>query len=38
MLLQYAEFFYSKDVFSDKQIEKYITKRTKMLYPEYYPE
>ena len=27
MLLQYAEFFYSNDVFSDQQIKTYILKR-----------
>jgi|GEM_PF-2150180 hypothetical protein len=37
MLLQYAEFFYSRDVFSEEQIKKYIIKRDQRGYA-YYPK
>lgn len=38
MLLQYAEFFYSNDVFSDQQIKTYILKRQKKRWYKDYPE
>ena len=38
MLLQYAEFFYSNDVFSDQQIKTYILKRQEKRWYKDYPE